>query len=105
MIASTEIRRALANIGFREEDMTHEDGTGYTLFRKGKTVVMVDTMMEIQPEKPDFLKMVDEAKEEAVALKEMTNYHPCPYQQDVNNNSKFLCNCDEAQMNECAADI
>lgn len=31
--------------------------------------------------------------------------HPCPYDADVYNNSKSKCNCCDACMRECAADV
>ena len=31
--------------------------------------------------------------------------HTCPYQEDVNNDSEFTCNCCTACTHECAMDI
>ncbi len=31
--------------------------------------------------------------------------HRCPYQEDVNDNSEFMCHCCETCTSECAADI
>lgn len=31
--------------------------------------------------------------------------HPCPYQEDINNDSRDWCFCNDAHRDECAADI
>jgi len=37
--------------------------------------------------------------------KESSNEHGCPYQEEINGDYLFKCNCSEAEMRECAADI
>jgi len=31
--------------------------------------------------------------------------HPCPYSEDINNDSETLCNCCEHCQSQCADDI
>jgi len=34
-----------------------------------------------------------------------TDPHPCPFQEEINNNSETLCDCCDECAHECAMDI
>ena len=33
------------------------------------------------------------------------SWHSCPFQEDINNNPDFKCNCSPEQTRQCAGDI
>ncbi len=47
MRTSSDVQAALEAIGFEAEHKIDEDGTGYTRFRRGPEIMVIDTCREL----------------------------------------------------------